>query len=305
MKQRLSNEEIRSVSQRYATNELYVAISKIGDQLEAELTRFGLCTEECFLEVMEVLSEIAERGEDILGEVNALWFRKHNEYRRLDRMVSEEETRKVVGIVFGFAIVATDSSQAALYRYGVTKQLMRCVALHEFDGWAETLKRIAEVPLADAWFDRNMLQPLEETEEETAPPRENLVFKDNVDVDKVMERLNKFANDKLLKSQKHWYIAYRVFMKKAWLRKTTQTCFIKQMNADCGDERRCTDTDFKKVDRYFKDIDYTDWTPEDRQAPQCCADYKDIAIKLDREFQDEKYAKPGTTINTRKIIKLG
>lgn len=43
---------------------------------------------------------------------------------------------------------------------------------------------------------------------------------------------------------------------------------------------------------------------DDAQAPQCCGLYKEIALKLDAEFQDNKYAKPGTTINTRKIEKF-
>lgn len=50
MKTRFQNEEIEAVSDLYAENHLYRAVCKIGPQLEAELTEFGLCPEECFAE---------------------------------------------------------------------------------------------------------------------------------------------------------------------------------------------------------------------------------------------------------------
>ena len=53
MNQRFQNAEIRLVSEQYADNELYHAVSSIGQQLEAELTGFGLCPEEGFMEVLE------------------------------------------------------------------------------------------------------------------------------------------------------------------------------------------------------------------------------------------------------------
>jgi hypothetical protein len=59
MNQRFQNEEIRNVSEQYAGNELYKAISTIGPQLESELA-FGLCPEECFMEALELLTAIAE-----------------------------------------------------------------------------------------------------------------------------------------------------------------------------------------------------------------------------------------------------
>lgn len=133
----------------------------------------------------------------------------------------------------------------------------------------------------------------------------NVIFKDNVDIDKVMERLAVYIKDKVLKSQKHWFVVFIVFKKKNWLRKDTQISFRDQMNAAFGTVLKCTVSDFKKVSSYFKKTDYTDWSLEDRTAPSCCEEYKKIALMLDEEFQDTKYAKPGTTITTRKIEKLG
>ncbi len=153
MNQRFQNAEIKQVSEQYAENELYKAISLIGLQLENELKEFGLCPEECFMETLELLSVIAEKGKGILSEVDNLWLRKENEYRRHNRHVDEYEIRKAVGIVFGFTILAIDSSRHPFYRRQLSEQLTMVVANHKWDGWSTTLGQIFNVPLPDGWFD--------------------------------------------------------------------------------------------------------------------------------------------------------
>ena len=152
MNQRFQNAEIRRVSEQYAENELYRAVCTIGQQLESE-TEFGLCSEECFMETLELLSAIAEKGEDFLSEIDDCWLCKFNEYRRFDRHVNEDEIRKAVGIVFGFTILAIDSSRHPFYRYTLTRRLTQVVASHQFKDWSSTLDRIFSVPLSDGWFD--------------------------------------------------------------------------------------------------------------------------------------------------------
>jgi hypothetical protein len=153
MNQRFQNAEIKHVSEQYAENELYKAVSSIGLQLENELKEFGLCPEECFMETLELLSVIAEKGEDILPKVDILWLRKENEYRRHNRQVDEYEIRKAVGLVFGFTILAIDSSLNRFYRYTLSEQLAIVVTNHKWDGWSKTLELIFSVPLPDGWFD--------------------------------------------------------------------------------------------------------------------------------------------------------
>ena len=132
----------------------------------------------------------------------------------------------------------------------------------------------------------------------------NIVFKENVDVDKLMLKLKDLTDDNTLSAQKHWFIAYKVFSGKNWLKKTTQRLFIDQINSAFSTKLKCSKEDFHAIDEYFKNNDYTKWTLDDSKAPQCCDVYKEIADKLDLEFQDVKYAKPGKVINTRKIEKL-
>ncbi len=133
----------------------------------------------------------------------------------------------------------------------------------------------------------------------------NVIFKDNVDVRKVMNQLGVFVKDeKVLKSQKHWFIAYKVFSEKGWLRNKKQTAFREQMKDAFETVLKCTDSDFRKVNPYFKHNGYTDWSPEAFTAPQCCEEYKKIADTLAHEFQDDRYALPGKTITTRKIVKV-
>jgi hypothetical protein len=164
MNQRFQNEEIRRVAEQYAPDELYRAICTIGPQLESELPEFGLCPEECFAETLELLSLIAEKGEDILSEVDNIWLRKFNEYRRVDRHVNEVEIRKAVGIVFGFCILAIDSCHHPFYRRTLSERLMQVIADHQFDGWAATLERIFSVPLPEGWFDAFLDENLEESD---------------------------------------------------------------------------------------------------------------------------------------------
>lgn len=153
MNQRFQSAEIRQTNKQFAENDLYKAISSIGNQLEAELPEFGLCPEECFIEAIELLTVIAGKGEDFLQEVDNYWLQKSNEYRRFDRHVNEDEIRKAVGIVFGFVILAVDSSQHPFYRRTLPKRLMQIIANHQFDGWSKTLDQIFSVSLPDGWFD--------------------------------------------------------------------------------------------------------------------------------------------------------
>ena len=152
MNQRFQNAEIRRVSEQYAENELYRAVSMIGHQLESE-TEFGLCSEECFMEAIGLLSEIANKGEEYLSEIDNYWLHKFNEYRRFDRHLKEEEIRKAVGIVFAFVILALDSSRHPFYRYTLTRRLTQVVASLQFKDWSPTFDRIFSVPLPDGWFD--------------------------------------------------------------------------------------------------------------------------------------------------------
>ena len=59
MNQRFQNAEIRLVSERYAENELYKAVKSLGTQLENDMTEFGLCPEECFMETLDRRSTLA------------------------------------------------------------------------------------------------------------------------------------------------------------------------------------------------------------------------------------------------------
>ena len=128
------------------------------------------------------------------------------------------------------------------------------------------------------------------------------VFKENVDVDKVMKKLDEFIKDKTIGAQKHWFIVYKIFFTKKWLKKNTQAAFIDCMNSVFQPILKCSSGDFKKIEGYFKETDYAEWSLEDPKAPSCCETYKMIADKLDQEFVETKYAKPGKLINAKKHV---
>lgn len=132
----------------------------------------------------------------------------------------------------------------------------------------------------------------------------NIAFKENVDVDKVMQKLKEFIGDMTIGAQKHWFIVYKVFLSKNWLKKSTQRLFVDQINSAFSTLLKCSTDDFHEINGYFKHNDFTEWTLADMDAPPCCEAYREIADKLDLEFQESKYAKPGTFINARKIEKF-
>lgn len=135
---------------------------------------------------------------------------------------------------------------------------------------------------------------------------ENIIFKSNVDVNKVANKLQEFVNDEVISAKRHFYIAYRVFLKKGWLIKDSQKEFRDQIYKIFGSKQDCTKDDFSKNASYIrnKKIDYFDWTLEDNEAPRNCDDLKKIAMTLHNEFIDEKYALPGMMINRKKIVKF-
>jgi hypothetical protein len=215
MNQRFQNEEIRRVGEQYAENELYRAISTIGPQLEAELTEFGLCPEECFMEALELLSAIADKGGDILPELEGIWLRMHNEFKRLNRQACEEEIRKAVAIVFGFTILAIDSSRHLFYRYTLAKRLAQVVADHQFADWPSTLDRIFSVPLNDGWFDAFIEEEAEEPNSIKLPkeldtPRARKYFKIAIEKDWLKQEEGKYhwigTNDRGNKSELAYFL---------------------------------------------------------------------------------------------------
>lgn len=144
----------------------------------------------------------------------------------------------------------------------------------------------------------------EKLKEENVEVIPNLVFKDNVDVGKLIRKLGEFVEKEIISAQKHWYIVYKVFKTKNWLASEIQRKFIEQINSSFGERLKCTKADFKEVDSYFKNNAYAEWSLDAPKTPPCCTQYREIALRLDEEFQDNKYAKPGTMINTLKPVKI-
>ena len=55
--------------------------------------------------------------------------------------------------MFGFTVLALDSSRHPFYRRTLTERLTIIVAKNKWEGWSATLGRIFDVPLPDGWFD--------------------------------------------------------------------------------------------------------------------------------------------------------
>lgn len=277
MNQRFQSEEIKRVSEQYAENELYRAISTIGLQMEAELTGFGLCTEECFMEVLELLSGIADKGEKFLDDIENTWLRKHNEYKRLNRTVDEDEICKVVGIVFGFAILAVDSSSRRFYRYTLVSAMAQTIASHGFEGWVKTLDTIFSVPLSDGWFEEYIDEEAgKHTPAKKSGRKPANLFVDDATKDRERKRLLDYLSQ-------HKMSARKLASYKSNKLNDIITCFIKEWNErrllaekfsnraifrflteDCKLSSSVTETSFgNKIGERIKNNDYNPSTLSD------------------------------------------
>lgn len=164
----------------------------------------------------------------------------------------------------------------------------------------------SEINGADVYEFMKCFVALEIAIEAKNPPKksviENVCFTDNVDVDKVIAQLQVYVKNKTLCKQKHWYIVYKVLCEKGWLKSKIQTSFIEQINASFEANLKCTAHDFRKVDSYFKEHDSANWDAHCNIAPQCCQQYKNIAMMLTNDFQDKVFAKSGLLIKTPHAI---
>lgn len=132
----------------------------------------------------------------------------------------------------------------------------------------------------------------------------NLIFKDNVDVTKVMLKLIDLEKDKTIKAQAHWYVVYKVFKEKDWFAKDNQTRYREQINLVFLSILKTTKDDFDKIPNYYRKKGTSAWDEEDSSAPQGCDEYIKLAKALKKEFTDERYAKPGRLINSSKTAKM-
>ena len=131
----------------------------------------------------------------------------------------------------------------------------------------------------------------------------NLIFKENVDVTKVMVKLIELEKNKTIKAQAHWFVVYKVFKEKDWLAKDNQTRYREQINLVFLNILKTTKDDFDQIPSYYRKKDSSSWTSEDPSAPQGCDEYINLAKAIKKEFTDERYAKPGLLINSLKPTK--
>lgn len=141
---------------------------------------------------------------------------------------------------------------------------------------------------------------LEESNSDNDEYVNNLIFHESLQARKIFDKLMEFINNGTLEAQRHWFVAYLVFKEKKWLTKDSQSKFRDQVNAVFRDKLICTQSDFKKVKKYYKDCKFRQWNAADPLAPESCDKYIEIADMLDREFVDNKYLIPGKLIKRRK-----
>lgn len=154
MNQRFQQKDIDKIKALHADNELYTAIDSIGRKLQAD-QEFALCAEECFIETLDVLQSIIDKGKSAINDIENMWLEKFNNFKHHDLHIEKHEIRKSVCEVFGFAVIALNSSKDSFYSYLLANKIICLLASKEycFDGWNTLLYQIADVKLRDGWFD--------------------------------------------------------------------------------------------------------------------------------------------------------
>ncbi len=170
MNQRLQKDEIERVSKSYATDAFYCAIQSIGTKLENSTPQFGIRTEESFVYTLALLRKIVEQGRcDVRLRIDEWWETEYAECRRIARRPKEEETRRVVGIVFALAARALLSSGEGFYNDTLPHDLLKAVYDHPFGELEDTLRQILNIDLEDGWFDVFCLKPQQTEVAQTIP----------------------------------------------------------------------------------------------------------------------------------------
>lgn len=130
-------------------------------------------------------------------------------------------------------------------------------------------------------------------EQDIFPPEMDFthtVFNDNRDARRIFNKLYQLvANDNLLTAKKQWYVIYIVFKDKNWLKKTAGTSFcsdIQNIFASTFDDDiwKPSAEDFRKIDDYYKNHSYKQWSKDHADAPSTCENYKRIADTINTIF---------------------
>lgn len=156
MNHRFRNEEQNKYSQIYGNDLLYVSCCQVGSELQTQMPEFGMCPEEVYQEVADLLKWLMEKPKPTSDDLNIKWNRLYNNYLGFDRHVDKEEIRKAVCVVFAFACLALGSSVDTVFSLELSQKLIDCVAQadHACSDWAEVCDRIFDsCVLPEGWFD--------------------------------------------------------------------------------------------------------------------------------------------------------
>lgn len=194
---RLSDKEINDTRERYADDGLFRAIDSIGTKLENSTPMFGIRTEEAYVYTLNLLRKIARQDYDAEYKVHELrdaecdecrrltrypwcigcrfeydpwddelrrlaedlWDAEYAGCRRLTRNLKEDESRRVVGIVFEFAILALYSLRDRFYAKELMYPFIDIIYDKKvFDGRDELYELFLTVAVPEGWMDEFLVR---------------------------------------------------------------------------------------------------------------------------------------------------
>lgn len=151
MNQKLNLSQIKEIRQHYKDDEIYKIVKTVVCPAETNFKSFEFSAEACFVNVMDILSQIRDKTIRV-EDVHNLWHQTTNDFFRDDHSANKEEIKQAVSMSFLFVAQALSTSKWPIYNYHLARQFIETVAA-ETESLTEEYNKIIDQPFPECWFD--------------------------------------------------------------------------------------------------------------------------------------------------------
>lgn len=151
MNQKLNLSQIKEIRQHYKDDEIYKIVKTVVCPAETNFKSFEFSAEACFVNVMDILSQIRDKTIRV-EDVHNLWHQTTNDFFRDDHSANKEEIKQAVSMSFLFVAQALSTSKWPIYNYHLARQFIETVAA-ETESLTEEYNKIIDLTFPDCWFD--------------------------------------------------------------------------------------------------------------------------------------------------------
>lgn len=181
MNQKLNLSQIKEIRQHYKDDEIYKIVKTVVCPAETNFKSFEFSAEACFVNVMDILSQIRDKTIRV-EDVHNLWHQTTNDFFRDDHSANKEEIKQAVSMSFLFVAQALSTSKWPIYNYHLARQFIETVAA-ETESLTEEYNKIIDQPFPDCWFDYFMRGQYKELDNKFALMQQHIL--QETDKDKI------------------------------------------------------------------------------------------------------------------------